>query len=142
MKVREGMVTNPVTARLDDLVYEAAKTMRDKKIGSIICVDKEKVLGIITERDLVRRVMAEAKDPKTIKIRDVMSTPVISVSPEEDVVDAAQLMTRSGVRRLVVMKGNKLVGILTSDDLAGNMKRAVEELATALYIIGRQSKYK
>ena len=134
------MVTNPTTVRLDESVYNAALLMRDKKIGSLICVDKDKVLGIVTERDMVRRVIAEGKDPKAVKILDVMSSPVISVSPEEDVVDAAQLMSRSGVKRLVVMKGSKLVGILTADDLAGSMKRATEELATALYIIGNRKR--
>lgn len=136
MKVSEGMITNPVTVRLDESVYNAAKLMREKKIGSLICVDRDKVLGIVTERDLVRRVLAEAQDPKMVKICNVMSSPVIAVAPEEDVVDAAQLMSKSGVKRLVVMKGSKLVGIFTADDLAGSMKRATEELATTLYMLG------
>lgn len=138
LKVREAMVTSPVTIRPNAFVYEAAREMRDKEIGSVICVDKDKVLGVVTERDLVRRVLAEDRDPKKVKVSDVMTTPVVSIHPEEDIVDAAQFMSRRGLRRLVVMEGDRLVGIITSDDLALNMRRAAEEFATTLYILGRR----
>ena len=109
MLVREAMVKGPITIGPDEAVIEAAKTIREKSIGSLIVTEKENVLGIITERDLVRRVMAEDDDPKTVKVRHVMSSPVISISPEKDVIDAAQLMKKRGIRRLVVMDGDKLV---------------------------------
>lgn len=138
MLVREAMVKNPITVGPSASLIEAAKLIRDKEIGSVIIVDKGKVLGIATERDLVRRVIAEGKDPKTVKIGDVMSSPVVFINPNEDVVDAAQLMKQKGIRRLVVMDGDKLVGIITSDDLARNMKRAVEEMATTLFLMERK----
>lgn len=134
MKVSEAMVSSPVTVEPNVLVYEAAKIMRDKRISSVIIVDKSKVLGIATERDLVRRVLAEDKDSKTIQIKEVMTTPVVTISPDEDILNAAQLMKTKGIRRLVVMNGKKLVGIITADDMTKNMKRAVEDFATMLYL--------
>lgn len=135
LKVHEAMATNPITLGLNASVSEAAQLIRDNKIGSVIIVEKEKVLGIATERDLIRRVLAENKDPKTLKISEVMTSPVISISLKEDVVDAAQLMRINGIRRLAVMEGNRLVGIITTNDLAKNMKRAVQDLATKFYLM-------
>lgn len=139
LKVREAMISNPITVTPNALIYEAAKTMRDKEIGSVIIVDKGKVLGIATERDLVRRVLAENKDPKVLPISAIMSKPVISISPDEDLVDAAQLMKEKGIKRLIIMDGDKLLGIMTTSELTNYMKRAVEELATTLYLIDRKS---
>lgn len=93
--------------------------------------------GIVTERDLVRKVLADKRDPKTVKIDDVMSTPVVSISPKEDVVDAAHLMSQRGIRRTGRDGGGRLVGIITANDLVKNMRRNVEELASMLCLIGR-----
>ncbi|UCH02970.1 MAG: CBS domain-containing protein [Candidatus Bathyarchaeota archaeon] len=135
MIVREAMVTSPVTIEPSAQVFEAARLMRDKQIGSVIVVENGKVLGIATERDLIRRVMATNRDPKKVKISEVMTAPVISISPNEDVIEAAQLMSKKGVRRLVVMDKEMLIGVITTNDLSKNMTRAVEELATSLYLI-------
>jgi CBS domain-containing protein len=135
MLVREAMVTSPVTIEPSAQVFEAARLMRDKQIGSVIVVENGKVLGIATERDLIRRVMATNRDPKKVKISEVMTAPVISISPNEDVIEAAQLMSKKGVRRLVVVDKEMLIGVITTNDLSKNMTRAVEELATSLYLI-------
>jgi CBS domain-containing protein len=132
------MVTNPITVGVNMLVFEVAKLMSEKEIGSVIVAENGKVLGIATERDLVRRVMAENKDSKTVKISEVMSSPVISISPRENVAGAAKLMASKGVRRLVVLDDEKLVGIITTNDLTKNMGRLVEEFATTLFIISQQ----
>jgi CBS domain-containing protein len=117
LKVRDVMVANPVTIGPNALIIEAAKLMRDNKVGSVIVVEKLNVLGIVTERDLVRRVLAENRELKTVKIRDVMSTSVVSVSPEEDVLNAAHIMRQRGIRRVVVMNKEDLIGIITTNDL-------------------------
>ena len=137
LKVRELMVPNPVKIEPNALIIEAAKLMRDKNIGSVIVVEKRKVLGIVTERDLVRRVLAENRDLKTVKMREIMSKPVFSISPEEEVVNAAHIMRQRGIRRVVVMDKEALIGIITTNDLVGNMKRNIEELASTLYLVGR-----
>jgi len=133
LKVHEAMVNNPITLEPSAFVFEAAKQMREKKIGSIIVVQKGKVLGIVTERDLVRRVLAENRDPRTVQIHDIMTTPVVTITSNEDIIDAAQLMKAKGIRRLVIIDDGKLIGIITTDDLARNMKRAVEELAITIH---------
>lgn len=134
LKISEAMVINPITVMPNVLVYEVAKLMRDKEIGSVIVVDKGKVLGIATERDLVRRVLTGDRDLKTVRISEVMTSPVISISQNEDIVDAAQLMKLRRIRRLIVIEEEKLVGIITSDDITRNMKRAVEEFASMLIL--------
>jgi len=134
MNVSEVMVRDPVTVSPICLVYEVAKLMRDKEIGSVIIVDETMVVGIATERDLVRRVLAGDRDPKKVRIKEVMSSPVISISQSEDIVYAAQLMKKQRIRRLAVMDGKNLVGILTSDDMAQNMKRAAEDFAEMLIL--------
>lgn len=133
--VREAMVKDPITIRPEAPVIEAAKLIRDKAIGSVIVADEKNVLGIVTERDLTRRVMAEDKDPKKVRVSDVMSSPIVSIAPDREAGDAAQLMRKKGIRRLAVMNGNELVGIITSDDLTRNMQRAVEELAATICIM-------
>ena len=75
------------------------------------------MLGIVSERDLVRRVLAENRDLKTVKMREIMSKPVFSISPEEEVVNAAHIMRQRGIRRVVVMDKEALIGILTTNDL-------------------------
>ncbi len=95
------------------------------------------MLGIVTERDLVRRVLTENREPKTVKMSDVMSAPVVSVSPEEDVVNAAHIMRQRGIRKVVVMDKEDLVGIITINELVRNMKHNIEELGSILYIVGR-----
>ena len=78
-------------------------------------------LGIITERDIVRRVVAESKDPNSTTAYDIMSKPLITVGPEATIYDAALIMTKYNIRRLSVVRDNTLLGIITSSDLARRM---------------------
>lgn len=137
MKVREAMVTDLVTISPNTSIYDAAKKMRDGKIGSIIVTKNSKVVGIVTERDLVRRVLAEYRDPQTISINNIMTTQVITISPEANIADSAHLMRKKGIRRLTVQQEGKLVGIITTNDLIKNMTRHIEDVASMLYLIGR-----
>ena len=135
------MTANPVTVQPTATVFDVSTLMRDKDIGSVIIMKDENVLGIVTERDVVRRVVAQNRDPHQVRISDVMTTPVVSIPSNEDVTAAAQLMKEKGIRRLAVMQGPKLVGIITTDDLTRHMMRVVEEFATALYIMERRTDY-
>jgi CBS domain-containing protein len=131
------MITNLVTISPNTSIYEAAKKMRDSKIGSIVVTKNSQVVGIVTERDLVRRVLAEYLDPRTITINNIMTPQVTSISPEEDIADAAHLMRKNGIRRLTVLQDGTLVGIITTNDLLRNMTRHIEDVASMLYLIGR-----
>jgi CBS domain-containing protein len=125
------MTRNPITVNQNTTIYDSAKIMKNQKIGSIIVTDDGDLSGIITERDLVRKVLAEGKDSKSLKVTNIMSKPVIHINEDADLLDASELMRKNNIRRLVVINRNKhIVGVLTTNDMAKVMRRAVEELAT------------
>lgn len=141
MIVQEAMTKDPVTINAEESVTFAAKLMREKCIGSLIVVREKQVLGIVTERDLVHRVLASTQNPNTVFMTDVMTAPVVTISQREDVASAAKLMKEKGIRRLVVMDQQELVGVLTTDDLTRNLMQVVEEFATMLFIMERRTDY-
>ena len=116
MEIREVMIKNVATVGAGALVPEASKIMSEREIGSIVVVEEGKPIGIATERDFLKRVLAKDKDPRTVKIGEVMSSPVITISPQSSVADAIALMRKKNVRRLVVVEEEKVIGIVTSKD--------------------------
>ena len=130
MRVSEIMTKAPVTLSPAASADEVANIMRDKGISSVILVTNGKPVGIVTERDLVHRVLAPGKDPKRLMVADISTKPVIVVSLKCEVEDAVDTMHRHKIRRLVVLDGNDHVaGILTTDDIGYNLKSMSEELA-------------
>jgi CBS domain-containing protein len=92
--------------------------MKENQVGSVEVVnEKNHPLGIVTERDIIRKVIADDKDPKTTKVDDIKTTSLITIDPETNLYDAALIMTKYRIRRLPVVKDNTLYGIITSDDL-------------------------
>src|SRR5512136_625811 len=94
--VRDIMTRPVITAGADLDILSAAKKMASANVGSLIITAEGKTTGILTERDLVKKVLAEGRDPRTIKVADVMSSPVVSIEPEASLREAAALMLRSG----------------------------------------------
>ena len=92
--------------------------MREEHIGSLPITDDEQLVGMITDRDITTRVVAEAGDPKTTSVGDVYSRDLISVEPDKDLEEALQLMARHQVRRLPVVENGRLVGIVAQADIA------------------------
>lgn len=124
-KVKEVAENDFVTLPEDALVAEVAKVMRDKDVSSVVITrigaDKEPV-GIITERDIIRRVMAENRGPFKVTARSVMSSPIVTVDAESSVKDAITLMRSKHIRRLpVVDEIGQIVGIVTLKSVIGNM---------------------
>ncbi len=118
LRVRDVMTYNPITVKPTASIKEVAKLMADNKIGSVIVVnDDGDVVGIITERDLVERVLAAGKDPSTLIASDVMTTRVYVISPDASIKDAADLMARRNIGHLPVVEGRKLVGIISERDI-------------------------
>ncbi len=108
----------PITAKESDTAMSAAKLMAKHDVGCIIIVDKTgKPAGIITERDIVDRVASKNLVPSDVKVTDAMSKPIIGVPPTTRVNEAAKQMNQSKIRRLAVIDGGKLVGILTMKDI-------------------------
>jgi len=127
MLVKDVMSSPVVTVEEKASVNLAAEIMDKSDVGCIIVTSKEgKPLGILTERDLVVRVLAKNVKPDSIKANDVMTSPLITVDSEESITQAARRMSRLNVRRLgVVYKGN-LVGLISSKDILGVMPELIE----------------
>jgi CBS domain-containing protein len=127
--VRHAMTESPQTARPDLNAADAAGLMRDLDVGVIPVAEGEKLLGLVTDRDLVVRVLAERKDPMEVRLGDIATSSPITVSPDDRLSTARDLMSEHRVRRLPVLKGEQLVGILSLGDVAvaDSSERAVGE---------------
>ena len=115
--VNDVMKTSVVSIDSSMTVKDAAEMMDDAEVGGIVVMENNIATGIITERDVVRRIVAKNKGFST-KLKDVMSTPLITISPDETVWELAQLMKVKKIHRVPVTRGNKLVGMATTTDLA------------------------
>jgi CBS domain-containing protein len=120
--VRDAMTENPRSIGASASVVEAARLMRDQHIGSLPITDDEKLIGMITDRDITTRVVAEAADPTTTSVGDVYSQDLVSVEPDDDLESAVQLMASHQVRRLPVVEGGRLVGIVAQADIALSLR--------------------
>ncbi|HSV49382.1 MAG TPA: CBS domain-containing protein [Candidatus Acidoferrales bacterium] len=127
MLVRDVMSSPVVTMDEDETANRAGVNMDMKDLGAVIVQNKAgKSIGIITERDLVIRVVAKNLKPDTVKAKEIMTTPLVTIEPEATISDAARRMTRLDIRRLgVTYKGN-LVGIISSKDVLGVMPELLE----------------
>jgi len=125
--VRDVMSSPVVTIYEDESSDKAAANMDMKDLGAVIVQNNAgKSIGIITERDLVKRVVAKNLKPDTVKVKEIMTTPLVTVEPDATISDAARRMTRLDIRRLgVIYKGN-LVGIISSKDILGVMPELIE----------------
>jgi CBS domain-containing protein len=115
--VKDLMTKKALTIDSQRTVLEAAQLMSRKEVGDLIVVDNEMPMGIVTETDLVRRVMAREKGLDT-KVSDVMSKPLITIDPNASLNEAARKMIKNKIRRLPVLKKHKLVGIIVVSDFA------------------------
>jgi CBS domain-containing protein len=117
--VREVMTSNPRTIDADSDVATAAKLLKDEDVGAVPVVEGDQPIGVLTDRDVVLKVVAEGKDPQTTRVREVASTNVVTVDPQQDLDEALRLMAQHQVRRLpVVEEDGKIVGILAQADVA------------------------
>jgi CBS domain-containing protein len=124
--IRDLMTSNPVTCEPSTTVVDAAKVMAQEDVGPVPIVDGGRLVGIVTDRDLVVRVIAEGKDPNTTTIGDIASADLTTVTPDSDLQEALDLMSASQVRRLPVVENGQLVGIVAQADVA----RAADEEKT------------
>jgi len=116
--VRDAMTEHPRSIGPSASVVEAARLMRDEHVGSLPITDGDTLVGMITDRDITTRVVAEAADVATTSVQDVCSEDLISVEPDKDLEEALRLMARHQVRRLPVVEDGKLVGIVAQADIA------------------------
>jgi signal-transduction protein with cAMP-binding, CBS, and nucleotidyltransferase domain len=127
MIVREAMSSPVLSISENEEVTKVAQRMREGKVGAIIIVNDDGLpVGIVTERDIVYRVVAEGVSPKKIKAKDVMSAPLKMVDPEMSLIDAMTLMDRMKIRRLGVTYKEQLVGLISSRDIIRLIPTIVE----------------
>lgn len=137
MKLRDIMTKDVIAISPDTSVFDAAQIMKDKNIGSVpICNDNMDVQGIITDRDVVLRVVCDGKDPKNTKCKDVMTDKLVVGKTDMEADSALDLMGDLKVRRLPVVENHKLVGFVALGDMAvssrfgRNTKEALSDIST------------
>jgi CBS domain-containing protein len=116
--VKDVMTSNPAIVQADAAVVEAARIMSQENIGIVPVVENDRLVGTLTDRDVAVRVVAEGRDPQSTTVREIASTDLVTVEPEQDLSDALQLMARHQVRRLPVVENDRLVGIVAQADVA------------------------
>jgi CBS domain-containing protein len=119
MKVEDVMIEGVITIDSDASVMKAVKMMNENEIGCLIVTRRGKAVGIVTERDLLARVIAKSKNPKKTKVREIMTKPLISGQPEMDLEEATKLMFKMKIKKLPVVESEgKLAGLITLTDVA------------------------
>ena len=131
--VKDFMTTNVITIDIQRTILDAAKLMHQQDVGDLVVMEGVEAKGIITERDLVRRVLALRK-PLDTKVSEIMSNPLITIAEEASIRDAARKMIKYKIRRLPVTKKNVLVGIIAASDFARHLgkKTLSEEIINAM----------
>jgi len=131
--VKDFMTTNVITIDANETVLYAAKLMHQQDVGDLVVMEGNVPKGIVTERDLVRRIMAQKKSLE-IKVSEIMSNPLITIQEEASIRDAARKMIKYKIRRLPVTKKNVLVGIIATSDFARHLgkKSLSEEIINAM----------
>ena len=117
LTVREIMKHNLVTLPYGSSVVVAAKTMRERKVGSILIRMDKRIVGIVTELDIVREVVGAERTAESLSVEDIMSFPIIAIEERSPLTDAADMMERHGTRHLAVTKSGEIVGMLSVRDL-------------------------
>jgi CBS domain-containing protein len=131
--VRDEMTENPRVMSTSTPVVDAARMMRVDHVGSLPVVDDGRLVGMITDRDIAIRVVAEGAEVETTQVGSVYTPEPVTVTPDEDLDEALRLMVRHQIRRLPVVEGNVLVGILTQADIAREEKeKTTGELVGAI----------
>jgi len=115
--VRDVMAKNVKTVKTDDTVHAAVQKMNKFDIGSVIVTASGRPVGIITETNILRRIVGPRMDPATVWAKDIMTSPLITIDPNIDLTEAAKIMAKNNIKRLPVMDGDKLVGLLSSTDI-------------------------
>jgi CBS domain-containing protein len=116
--VREAMTAEPICLSKETTIIEAAKRMREYNIGDVLITDQGRIWGVLTDRDIVVRALAEGRDPHATIIETIASPHVVMVSPDDAITHAIELMREHAIRRLPVVQDGRPVGILSIGDLA------------------------
>lgn len=112
--------------------FEAAKLMKERKHGFAILTSDGRPVGILTEWDLVSKIIADGKDPSRVKIKDIMSANVVSVKTNDGIDTISKLMTEKGIRRVLVMDKGKIIGVITSKTVLARLEEYINSISTQI----------
>ncbi|MDZ7735854.1 MAG: CBS domain-containing protein [Gammaproteobacteria bacterium] len=137
-QILEGKGYNIHSVSPDDLVIDAIRLMAEAKVGALLVMDDGKVAGIISERDYTRKVILNNRSSQTTRVRDIMTSNVIAVRPEQNIEDCMVVMSKHQVRHLPVLEGDKAVGMLSVMDVVKSILSEKEFIIEQLenYIAG------
>lgn len=132
-KLSEVMTSTLVTLPVKATVVDAARQMKDEDIGNVVVLDGDRACGIVTDRDLVVRAIADGLDPNTTTLSDICTKNLVTLAPDDTVSAAVELMRDKAIRRLVILEGNSPVGVVSIGDLAieGNGESALPDISAA-----------
>lgn len=122
MKVSEIMTENPVTIDLESTAKDAAKIMKEESLGTVLVAEGARLEGIVTDRQIAIKVVATEKDPKKTKVSEFMTKDPITVSPDTDIEEVSRIIGDNGIRRVPVVQGERLVGIISAADIADHAR--------------------
>jgi CBS domain-containing protein len=135
MSIKFLMTKEVTSLPRDATVLDAAKFMTDMNVGSVVVVeDGNKPVGILTDRDIMTKATALEKDPRALRVRDIMISPVVTVSADKDIEDVTNLMNTHKVRRFPVVENGRLIGVIALDDILVFLGKEMQDIATALRV--------
>jgi CBS domain-containing protein len=126
MKISEIMTKATVTDSAEDTLSEACQKMRELQTGSILILDGERLVGIVTERDVLKTI-ARGLDPKNTPLKDIMTSDIITIGPQTRLKEAAEIMATKWIRHLPIVEGSKVVGMISQRDLTSVLAKALHE---------------
>ncbi|MFH1972044.1 MAG: CBS domain-containing protein [archaeon] len=141
VKVSDAMTHSPIVVNPLETLQNCAKLMLKKKTGNVLVMKNEKLIGIITEKDLVRDVIAKQLNPKTTLVSDVMTKSVKTISPNKDIVEAMENMQTHKIRRLPVVSKGNVLGIITQKDIMKLQPAILELISTLGKLTKKKEKY-
>ena len=130
--VKDIMTKRIITVDINKTIEEAGKKMARARVSTIIVTENKKPIGIITDSDIIKQIVAKNLKPSEVKVEDIMSSPLVTIGPDEDMLEAERKMRRNKIKRLPVVKNGKLIGIITPSDIARTCPEMVSILKESM----------
>ncbi len=127
LSVGDVMTRAVIYVKPSDNIRKVAELMREHDIDSVLVMENKKGVGILTDTDIIQKVVASGQDPAIVNVNKIMTSPLVTIEPDADIDDAAKMMSEQKVKRLVVTRNNNIVGIISEDDIV-NVEPALTTL--------------
>ncbi|MBS7650804.1 CBS domain-containing protein [Candidatus Bathyarchaeota archaeon] len=135
--VRDVMSGNVKTVRPNSTILEVVRKMNKFDVGSVVVVEGDRPVGIITERDILRRVLEVTLAPEALKAKEIMSSPLVTIGDHATLEEAARVMAERNIKKLPVVQDGRLIGIVTTTDIVRNQPKYVDVLRDLVWKTGK-----